>query len=477
MPRIILLAWLALSLCVPAAVTVAWKLPIERLAPDYETSSTIRKLDKPPARSAFFQPGDVLWDVSKAWPWPQEGEAVEEADPFDPDPDRGDKLPDDWEGEWVVWNSRSGMFVARGSWGDIRRVERGIKFAERPTLLHTTVQWEEAGKQVASLSLVTRSGEESSFSADGRSLKLTVVGSASQWSRAVDMAAAVAWPGKEGGSRWEVLTGVTLMEGKRARLARQGSGADAWELFATVTKESVEGTAHDEARWIEMGGQLHLWKHPVFGERNVRKRLDADRIVAVYSVPPTLVSGIDEDKPNLGLREVPAPEHLGDLIAEPLLDAAETLRSNGVDVSGQGFYAGYHPATFSLVVVGDAEVHDFCEAMFPVSRRLPGIMWISTNESFGSWGLTARSGERARIVRTGGDGELLFEIEPTLGGNGHVMDLALKADIVQDAGSRGRLDSTVTLWADRPLTIGRRAAADGVEMPLEVSATVIPYVR
>jgi hypothetical protein len=165
------------------------------------------------------------------------------------------------------------------------------------------------------------------------------------------------------------------------------------------------------------------------------------------------------------------------LIAEPLLDAAETLRSNGVDISGQGFFAGYHPAAFSMVVVGDAEVHDLCEAMFSVGRCLPGIMWISTNESFGSWGLIARSGERARIVRTGGDGELLFEIEPTLGGNGHVMDLALKADIVQGAGSRGRLESTVTLGADRPLTIGRRAAADGVEMPLEVSATVIPYVR
>jgi hypothetical protein len=291
MARIVCFAWLALSLCVQASVTAAWKLPIERLAPDYETSSTIRKLDKPPAPSAFFQPGDVLWDVSKAWSWPQEGEVDEEADPFEPDPDQGDKVPDDWEGEWVVWNSRSGMFVARGSWGDIRRVERGIEFAERPSLLRTTVQWEEAGKQVASLSLVTRSGEESSFSADGRSLKLTVVGSESRWSRAADVAAVVAWPGKEGGSRWEVLTGVTLMEGKRARLARQGSGADAWELFATVTKESVEGAAHNEARWIEVGGKLHLWKDPVFGEKNVRKRLDAGRIVAVYSFPRPLLAG------------------------------------------------------------------------------------------------------------------------------------------------------------------------------------------
>jgi hypothetical protein len=48
-----------------ASITAAWKVPIDRFAPDHEENPKVHKLEKPPGESGFFQAGDELWDVSK----------------------------------------------------------------------------------------------------------------------------------------------------------------------------------------------------------------------------------------------------------------------------------------------------------------------------------------------------------------------------------------------------------------------------
>lgn len=475
MARIICLAWLALSLWAQASVTVGWKVPIEFFAPDYETSSLVRKLEQPPGESPFFRPGDVLWDVSKARSWPTEADPFEpaEADPFEPADDPGGEAGD-WKGDWAVWNARSGMVVARGSWEDIQRVERGIQFAGRPFVIRSTIHLARGGKGEERFSILSRSGEEASLLIDDIHLKIAATTSGSRTLGIADLAIAMDWPGDVDKSRWKLATNVTLLEGRRTLLARQGTGENAWEISLTVVREPVRGASDPEPRWIEMAGKLEPWRELPLGLKTFRKRLDDDRIVGMYPLDLNRLGGLGW----LGgqFQEVPVPKDIGDLIEGPVLNMAGFFRDNGVDTKREGFLAGYHPPTSKLVVIGDSETQDLCEGILPGYCGLPGILWISTNESFGGWALTSRSGERASIVRSvNGKDDVSFEIEPILGGNGQLIDLSLKADILSGSTSRGRLESNLTLWVDQPLTVARHTSAKGEDIPVEIRFALLPY--
>ena len=141
--KVLMMLFLAAAGIGHASVTVAWKMPVERVAPSFAESPP---LDKPPGDSAFFQPGDKLWDLSKEviWRVPDDAKVEEEADPFavtEPG-----QVEVDWKGDWIVWNSRSGMIVARGSWHDVLVAEEVLGCEKLPKVIRARIEVKDARK-------------------------------------------------------------------------------------------------------------------------------------------------------------------------------------------------------------------------------------------------------------------------------------------------------------------------------------------
>lgn len=137
-----------------ASVTVAWKMPVESVAPAFADAPP---LGEPPGDSAFFQPGDKLWDLSKRvnWQRPDEVHPDDQGDPFAvTEPGFIDV---DWKGDWIVWNPRSGMIVVRGSWHDVLVAEQVLGCGDQPNLIRTRIELKGTGNPRI-LSLVSRGG-------------------------------------------------------------------------------------------------------------------------------------------------------------------------------------------------------------------------------------------------------------------------------------------------------------------------------
>lgn len=148
--RLICAVLLLSAAAVHASMTAAWKVPVELYASLSEEGS--RKLTAPPGASAFFHPGDELWDIAEQVMWHSPASLH----------DREGK-PEPWPGEWLVWNARSGMIVARGSEIDLLLLDQTLDVLEKiPLLLRTkfeTVQGPAAETRI--LSCVSKNGTKS----------------------------------------------------------------------------------------------------------------------------------------------------------------------------------------------------------------------------------------------------------------------------------------------------------------------------
>lgn len=116
--RLICAVLLLSAAAVHASMTAAWKVPVELYASLSEEGS--RKLTAPPGASAFFHPGDELWDIAEQVMWHSPASLH----------DREGK-PEPWPGEWLVWNARSGMIVARGSEIDLLLLDQTLDVLEK----------------------------------------------------------------------------------------------------------------------------------------------------------------------------------------------------------------------------------------------------------------------------------------------------------------------------------------------------------
>lgn len=458
-----------------AEITAGWRMPLEMLTRHLPEDTGLRKLDKAPGESAFFQPGDELRDVSKLREWPYAAEAEEEPeDPFGGNPSP-DKL-EAWQGKWLVWNARSGMFIARGSCHDISAAERGLGFREQPGVIRATFELEIAGAPPRALSVVLRSSEEAKIRADDMELVLSVVASGD--GELADLTTTASWKGGKDGNRWQYAGTVCLWDNSRHLPASQGSGDSAWKLFVTTRYERVGGIPRSEARWMEVAGKLRHWPTGDFSRSSFRKPLGGDREVAGFSVNMETLLLF---RPGLEGAVVEVPEALKEFAEGPVVDLREWLEPLGVNLSRPGFFVGYDLLASRVGVIGDEQTVGLVEVLFEsvLDDRPVASLWISTNEASGGWGVSARSGERARLVRLDASGkeDLLFEVEPTIGGDNRIIDLRLNADLVAGGVARGRVESAVTLVVGQPMEVARRAIPEGGEVAMEVTASMVPFKR
>ncbi len=479
MTRLLMILVLAFSGVGSAAVTAAWKVPIESRIPDHETDEKVRKLDKPPGESAFFEAGDEIWDVSKALSWEVQVEEAGGDDPFE----ATDFVPMkvEWTGDWIVWNARSGMFIARGPWSQILLVGDVLGFENQPIVLRSrfeVVEGDSGGDyklvRSRSLAVVCRSGEKARAKMDG--FEVEVEGWASASGEICDVRCHLSFPGRVETHRSSFDTAATVREGVRTRLARQGIGSDAWEARLKVSRELLDGTPFGKVRWIENADGIRPWTLSEPGGKEFRKSLGPNLELGMYPVPKSSLEGIAGTGGLSTLPEVVAKVEMAGWGRVSLIDFGEPLRENGIKLdAAAGHFGGFDPRSSCVVVVADPKNQDLADAIFSGgSHDPPPQLWIETNGQSGGWGLTCRSGEKAGISRRAGKGmDLVFEIEPTLGADGHTLDLSYKFDIVAGDRAMGRVESAATLTSGKPVKVvtGSKEGSEDLEVILTGTVT------
>ena len=479
MTRLLLILLLAFSGIGWAEVTAAWKVPIGSRIPDHETAEKVRKLDKPPGESAFFEAGDELWDVSKALAWEVQVEEAGGDDPFEAREFVPMKV--DWKGDWIVWNARSGMFIARGPWSQILLVGDVLGFRNQPILMRSrfeVVDGLQGGDSKLAkpreLAVVSRSGEKGRVMLEG--FEAEVDGTATASGEICDLHCHLSWPSRVVGHRSDLRTGVTVREGVRTRLARQGKGPDAWEAWLTVSRELLDGTPFGKVRWIENDDGIKPWANFEPGGENIRRTLGPDRELGIYPVSESFLEALAGTGKVSILPEVVTAADIAGWSRVSLIDLGKPLRENGLKLdAAAGHFGGFDPRSNSVVVVADSTNQDLAEAIFSTGCYQPPLqLWIETNGESGGWGLACRSGEKVAISRRAGKAtDLVFEIEPTLAADGHTLDLRYKFDIVVGDRAMGRVESAATLTSGKPVKVvtGSKEGAEDLEVILTGTVT------
>jgi hypothetical protein len=471
MIRLLMILLLAFSGIGRAEVTAAWKVPIKSRIPDHETDKKVRKLDKPPGESGFFEAGDELWDVSEALTWEVEGESD---DPFAVP--AAELVKGGWKGAWLVWNARSRMFVARGTWSQIVFAGEVLGFNDQPTVLRSKFEVVEglAGEEskagnTRALSIVSRSAEKAHAELEG--FEVEVESTASGDMGFSDAVCRLTWPAGVKDRRWEVQSAATVREGVRTRLARRGEGADSWEAWLTVRRELLDSTQVGDGRWIETGEGIEPWTLAEPRRKSSRKVLGPNRELGIYHVPEDLLSRLANADVVLTLPDVVIPAELAEWVRGPLIDMEKPLLDNGIKVdAAAGEFAGFDARSNSVIVVGNSINQGLVEVFSYLPSYYPVYLWIETNRESGGWGLASRSGEKAWIARRTGDViDRLFEIEPSLGGDRDIMDLRFKIDVVSGETTIGRIESATTLNNSKPMRVA--TSSEGKTEDLEVVLT------
>ena len=464
MVRLTLLTTIALAAICHASLTAGWKIPIEHIAPDYKTSDQVKQLNNQPGESAFFQPGDELWDVSKL--------LVLRPSPDPIRPDEAAKATDlAFMGKWAVWNSRSGMLVARGTYLDLLHAQDACVSVQ---LLHASLHFElKRGERIPEhlLTVVVPDGE--TIVAETKNVRIE----AEPWLHLDclhDLHLDVTWNAEEQGLKWRVTTLLPFKDGVPLRIASHGEGADGWTLFGTVAAELPDGSPAVEARWIETDREgFRVWPDTESRQGNFLLSLDGERSIRSYPVPPAFRDGPAPKIP----QDLPAPPALKDLIGGNYADVTKVLGEAGIDIHAPGFFAGFDQEHRELLVVANLETHKAIKALVEEALATPErTVWVGTNQAGSLWGLALRNGEKALISLEKDETEIAdFIIEAKLQQSGAEVRLHTTIDVIKDWKRRARFEVPLLMPVGKDQPFASLADEDGEMEEITIRAEVISH--
>jgi hypothetical protein len=471
--RTILMAWLFLTAIAHASVTAAWKVPVDIFAPGYRQEEELpgdspaaeAKMSKPPGESAFFEPGDELWDISVAvidHARTRRGAVSEE----------GIK----WSGEWMVWNARSQMIIARGSEADIMMADAALDLSVLPVLARTKLELVRGeDPKIHQLSVLSASGETASVKVDGIEAKVRAVDPGLINGR-TEHDILVSWQSAE--EKAEVSVHIDLYD-LRSRIARFGTGKDQWELFASGGLSYSHGVPVSEVRWKEDGGKVVVW--PVGPSETAVAGLDEELKIAIFKVRPDLPSrlggGEDGAEDPFGekggppaLVKIPVSEELGRWMGGELLDLKPLLRQNGMRFDHAKAYAGYDEISHRLFMIASPIDIDLCEQIITgIGCVISRGAWTETDAATGNWGIACRSREESWIKLSTGDRTAGFKIRPDFADGWPKIDTIYQMDLMTEGSVRGRLESRATLLDAVPSQIGSYQLPEGNEVKVTLT--------
>jgi len=199
MDRLFLVILLAIAMpsTGAASITAAWKVPSEIAETMFVDLPP--PMEQLPGESKFLQPGDKLFDLSGTV---NLGLRVK-AEDHPSGVVKGHAPEPEFQGDWIVWNVRSEMVVARGSWNDIELAKLSIGGGEWiPMVLRTKFELSDhAGKRT--LALVSRSGESSEAEFEGLKVRVEPTIGADDL---VQIRLEGSWNSGAAGNRWDIST-------------------------------------------------------------------------------------------------------------------------------------------------------------------------------------------------------------------------------------------------------------------------------
>lgn len=465
-----------------AGINAAWKVPLDYVSPQQMGGGKIPKLQKPPGESAFFQPGDELWDLSRGFMGvrlPENGKVEDRADL------RGFRK---WPGEWLVWNARSGMLVARGSETDIVMAGELMNFANLPVTLRAKFELSvgSAGK-LRSVTLGAQSGKRATAEGEGLEVEAELLDPGHTGPGGAKLRAN--W--EVNGEPWSLETAYSVHYGERTRVAAHGMGEERWELFATVTREFFHGVPIPASRWRETAKGIEPWMLEEEGsqlESDAEIAADDALELRAYRVPenwlkllgvgreegePVDPFGPEEDPP---LPKIGAPALPGGWegwLQDEFLDVREVMRQKGLSFREVSSFATFNPQHRSVLVFASSMDQDlFGQVAYGIGCYIPSDVWVSSNQESGAWGLAVRSGESSKLAGKRGDKKMKLEIEPLLDSSSFVQ-LRYEFDNRAEAGGGVSVDAASKFLMGTPQVIGSSQAAGREERKVALSVSYL----
>jgi len=295
----------------------------------------------PPAESVFFEEGDELWDLMGAI-------AIERWVPDDPAKrgkrDPGKRVQGTFAGEWLVWNARSKRVVGRGSWVELKAIDRQLVDRQ----VRSTVAIEKNGRVEGTIVTVCGSGER----AEGQEGKLMakVAPNLFWYQRLTDLSYEVKFD-RGDGRITEVKSDASIPLGKGISLAEWQENGDHYELSGTFEPVSEDGVSMRLVRQREVNGKADDLEeigidYDAFDGRTLKNGLQ----VGVFSVPPDFTYGTMKKRP----RSVFSfPRELEELSSGLYEDASNPLEANGVKFDSIGSMALWDQSSAALIAIND----------------------------------------------------------------------------------------------------------------------------
>ncbi|WP_035609467.1 hypothetical protein [Haloferula sp. BvORR071] len=489
--RLLALVLLIFPLLLKAAeITAAWSVPLDYVAPSHESWGNTPKLKKPPGQSAFFQPGDELWDLSRGFMGarlPDDGEGILDKRPerFEPGDLRGFRK---WPGKWLVWNARSGMLVARGSETDILMAGELMNFANLPVTLRARFELSTgSAEKLRTVALAAQSGEQATAEGEGLEMEARLLDPGHHGYG--DAALKGAW--EVNGERWAVETSFTVHYGERTRIAAHGTGEERWELFATITREFFHGVPVSESRGRETEKGIERWPLEAGREGFEASKAGDSPNLRIYHVAPDFFAGPSAGIEKAGGAAAPDPFGPEEAPATPqvgapslpggwdgwlqgeFIDLRAVMKGKGMSLDREGDFAVMNPRTHSVLLFGASLDHDLFELLVDgIGCYIRNDVWLSSNPESGGWGLTARSGESAALYGTRDGEEMSFKIEPILDDPSFVQ-LGYKFDNRAEARGGVRVEASSKFLLGSPQTIGSRQVSGRDEEKVVITAAYL----
>lgn len=456
--RWVLTLFALLGITASAAMTAGWKVPVGYLYPDFSQSPLARKLDRPPGESPYFEPGDPLWEISRCLYWQRDSATAEPASP--------------WTGEWIVWNARSGLVVARGARNEIAAVDRVLDLASANLIASTRVEVirHGAARPLDSLTLTSRSSEPATFQSAALELETT---STIENAALATTCLKVKWHDPDAGLEWRLETFAPLPDRQRTLVAKHGD----LEFWATVEFQLFGGTPRLTCRTRESAGQI---LNDPFPASSTQPELeDLGNGLAAAWCRADLSSDTDPFAPSSPAEtptrlEIPASLKTlahgnfftlsGD--ARTRVDRIIADEKGTLDLTG--FFAAEDELSGLILFSGKKATVDRLAAGFtgPPPEPSPLEVRIEAGAGPDAWVLLGRPGETSRLSGSrGGSIEHLFEIKPGLPHGPGELQLDCTLDT---AGSH--LSASLSLQPGQPAELGKMKSGDGRETPVQVTA-------
>ena len=461
--------------CALHAETMGWRIPLERftseLHPEYAAPDhRVPQLEKHPAKSAFFKKGDQLLDLSKILNLTAV-RTQRAAHPFSSELDLEDVEESPHQCEWVVWNKRSGMIVAKGSSAQLLLLDHQLKINSLPCQVRSTVTLKTTEGAKHTLMLSGRNSEESEL--EGPTLACKVSHWVTEDREFINSHLSVDYR-QPNGDVFEIRAKLGTSNHSTVRVAEWEESGSGWTMDIHTRTFTPAGVPFDEIRWVENDGKLENYRvfygsqaGPTTASRKINGLLSR-----TFDVPPDYLTRIahrHNPTPDPFAKD-PLPEMVDTLENEGAVDVRSHLGDCGVSFDHPGSMAVFSLNPPKLFVCNDEENLHLVEQMTLGSVcNPPPVVSVRADWKFGHAQIASNSGEIGSInYKQMDETQGHLEVASNAGSNNHCIDLKFALKPVHTPLSLGY---SLTLFNATEVEAAR-FSSDGDEHPVKMAAEI-----